>query len=70
MGQNLEWNKASGCYEAMVDGKLVQVSQDQFSQEFDKRTQDPRDDEYRVWGVLTWLSSWDFSGTVPKCILK
>lgn len=60
----MEWNNATHRYEAEIDGKLFCVEEDTFADRFAAACSESSDDEYRIWGVLTWLSSWDFSGKV------
>ncbi len=58
----MEWSKVTHRYEAEIGGKLYCVDEAIFADRFYAACKEsPTDDEYRIWGVLTWLSSWDFS---------
>lgn len=59
----MTYNKAAHRYQAEVDGTLYCVDEDAFADRlYAACREDPTEDEYRIWSVLTGLRSWDFSG--------
>lgn len=69
MSGHMNWNKATKRYEGELDGKKLCVDEKTFSAAYEAATNDPelcpQDDEQRVWGVLTWFSSWTDKNNKP-----
>jgi hypothetical protein len=60
MSGHMNWNKQTQRYEGVIDGKKLCVDVVAFHQAYDKALAStvPADDEQRIWGVLTWFSTW------------
>jgi hypothetical protein len=59
---HMTWNNTTKRYEAEIGNSLYCVDENVFAARFLKACKETTDDEYRIWGVLTWLEEWDFSG--------
>jgi hypothetical protein len=62
---NLEWNSDSEMYEAIVDGKLVRVSNDEFSESEAEMIKDylakglsKEEAEKKAWDDCRWVGGW------------
>jgi hypothetical protein len=69
----LEYNSASGMYEAIVDGKLVQVSSDEFSEAETHHTETYKAQglteeqaENKAWDEVRWAGGWLNTHAVTK----
>ena len=59
LSRHLDWNKRTERDEGLVDGKRLCVEGAAFQAEMERMQEAaPTDDEYRIWGVATWVRTW------------